>query len=250
MGLPLSVKIEIDINDILVPTAIYVLSTDEVILNERAYEMLGMKSNQVFDLSTWKKINPFMNDIVKKHGKNRVNDQRLQVILFNGKQEILKYSLGSTVIPSFGKVYLIYFGKIHDNQLSTSNTLLSSLEDELIQLKPYLNRTGKTIYRNFMKRYFGVENRQLTLDDLVNYEKELRLIHQTYPLLTHREVILCCLLLNDFEISEIALFTNRTPESVSVTIHRINKKLDFMNRKELIDNLKELVEDETNKTDE
>ena len=90
----------------------------------------------------------------------------------------------------------------------------------------------------------------MTLDDLVNYEKELRVIHQTYPLLTHREAIICSLLVNDLEINEIALVTNRTIESVSVTIHRINKKLDFMNRKELIDNLKELVEDETNKTDD
>ena len=62
-------------------------------------------------------------------------------------------------------------------------------------------------------------------------------------MLTHRELILCSLLVNDHEINEIALITNRTPESVSVTIHRINKKLDITSRKELIDTLKGLIND-------
>lgn len=244
MGLPKNLRIEIDINDILVPTAFYVFSTDEVILNERAFELLGMKPNQVFDLTTWRKINPFMKDMIKKHTEAKVFDQKVQVLLFNGKQEILKYSSGRTVIPSLGSIYLIQFDKLHDNQSISTDTFLSSLKEDLIQIKPYLNRNGKTMYRKIMKKYFGEVNRQLTLDDLVNYENELRIIQHAYPLLTHRELILCCLLVNDLEINEIALFTNRTPESVSVTIHRINKKLDIMNRKELIDRLKELLNEE------
>src|SRR5690554_2171212 len=243
-GLPSRYTIEIDINDIQVGTAIYIFSTGEVILNKRAYELLGMKSNQVFDLTTWNKINPFMKDIVKKHGKDSVIEQRVQVFLFDGKQEILKYSLGTITTAALGRVYLVHFGKMYDSQSPSTTSSLSSIKEELAQLKPYLNRTGKAMHRRFMKHHFGEDNRQLTLDDLVYYERELRVIQQAFPLLTHREVILCCLLVSDFDISEIALITNRTPESVSVTIHRINKKLDFMNRKELIDNLKELVREE------
>lgn len=184
-----------------------------------------------------------MKDMVKKYGEAKVFDQKVQVLLFNGKQEILKYSSGRTVIPSLGSIYLIQFDKLHDNQSVSSATFLSSLKEELIHIKPYLNRNGKSMYRKIMKKYFGEDNRQLTLDDLVHYEKELRVIQQAYPMLTHRELILCSLLVNDHEINEIALITNRTPESVSVTIHRINKKLDITSRKELIDTLKGLIND-------
>lgn len=249
-GEPSNSTIEIDINDIPLATAIYILSTNEVILNKSAFELLGMKSNEAFDLTTWKKINPFMKDFVKKHERDSVTDQKIQVILFNGKQEILKYSLGCITSPTLGEIYLVHFTKYTDKQSTASFSSLFSIKEELMRLKPHLNRTGKTMYRTLMKKYFEEESRQLTLDDLVSYEKELRIIQRAYPSLTHREEILCCLLVNDLDIYEIALATNRTPESVSVTIHRINKKLGFMNRKELINALKDLVRDENSGHDE
>ena len=95
---------------------------------------------------------------------------------------------------------------------------------------------------NILKKYFREEsNQQLTLDDLVYYEKELRIIQKAYPLLSHREVILCGLLVNDMDSKDIASITNRTLDSVFVTIHRINKKLDFLNKKQLVNTLKELI---------
>lgn len=247
---PSNDTVVIDINDIPFPIAIYIFSTNKVILNEPALELLGMQSNEAFDLATWNRINPFMKDILTKQGRGDVIDQKVQVMLFNGKLEVLRYSLGSVLSPLLGAVYIIYFSKISDKNSAASFSFIHTIKDELAQLKPYLNRTGKTMHRTLMKKFFGEENKQLTVNDLVSYEKELRAIQQAYPLLTHREEILCCLLVNDLDIYEIALATNRTPESVSVTIHRINKKLGFMNRKELIDTLKDLVRDENSNHDE
>lgn len=247
---PSNDTVAIDINDLPFPIAIYIFSTNRVILNEPALELLGMKSNEAFDLATWNRINPFTKDILTKHGRGDVTDQKVQVMLFNGKLEVLRYSLGSVLSPLLGAVYIIYFSKVSDKSSAASFSFIHSIKDELAQLKPYLNRTGKTMHRALMKRYFGEENKQLTLNDLVAYEKELRIIQRAYPSLTHREEILCCLLVNDLDIYEIALATNRTPESVSVTIHRINKKLGFMNRKELINALKDLVRDENSNHDE
>ena len=247
---PSNDTVAIDINDLPFPIAIYIFSTNRVILNEPALELLGMKSNEAFDLATWNRINPFTKDILTKHGRGDVTDQKVQVMLFNGKLEVLRYSLGSVLSPLLGAVYIIYFSKVSDKSSAASFSFIHSIKDELAQLKPYLNRTGKTMHRALMKRYFGEENKQLTLNDLVAYEKELRIIQRAYPSLTHREEILCCLLVNDLDIYEIALATNRTPESVSVTIHRINKKLGFMNRKELINALKDLVRDENSGHDE
>lgn len=247
---PSNDTVAIDINDLPFPIAIYIFSTNRVILNEPALELLGMKSNEAFDLATWNRINPFTKDILTKHGRGDVPDQKVQVMLFNGKLEVMRYSLGTVLSPLLGAVYIIYFSKVSDKSSAASFSFIHSIKDELAQLKPYLNRTGKTMHRALMKKYFGEENKQLTLNDLVAYEKELRIIQRAYPSLTHREEILCCLLVNDLDIYEIALATNRTPESVSVTIHRINKKLGFMNRKELINALKDLVRDENSGHDE
>ena len=171
-----------------------------------------------------------------------VVDQKAHVILFNGKHEIMNYSLTRIKNPKLGKISIIHFSKASEKYSIASISSLYSIKDELAKLKPYLNRTGKLMHEAIMKKYFREEsNQQLTLDDLVYYEKELRIIQKAYPLLSHREVILCGLSVNDMESKDIASITNRALDSVFVTIHRINKKLDFENRKHLVDTLKDLI---------
>lgn len=43
------------------------------------------------------------------------------------------------------------------------------------------------------------------------------------------------------ETKDIASITNRSIDSVFVTIHRINKKLNLVNKKDLTETLKEVV---------
>lgn len=234
-------RIMVDINQIPYPTAVYIPSDDEVILNKRAYETIGMNNGEVFDLTTWKKINPYLGDIIKKLDKNIVHDQKIHVILFNGKHEIMNYSLTCVTNPLLGEIYIIHFSKASEKYSVASLSALYSIKEEISKLKPYLNRTGKNIHESMMKKYFREENHQLTLDDLVYYEKELRIIQKAYPSLSHREVILCGLLVNDMDSKDIASITNRTLDAVFVTIHRINKKLNILNKKQLVDTLKELV---------
>ena len=170
-------------------------------------------------------------------------DEKAHVILFNGKHEIMNYSMTRIKSPVYGKISIIHFSKASEKYSVASISALYSIKDEVAKLKPYLNRTGKSMHEAIMKKYFREEsNQQLTLDDLVYYEKELRIIQKAYPLLSHREVILCGLLVNDMESKDIASITNRTLDSVFVTIHRINKKLDLLNKKHLVDTLKELIQ--------
>lgn len=82
---------------------------------------------------------------------------------------------------------------------------------------------------------------------MVYYEKELSIIQKAYPLLSHREVILCGLLVNDMDSQDIATITNRSIDAVFVTIHRINRKLNFENKKQLISKLRELISSDVNK---
>lgn len=237
-------RIVVDINEIPYPTAVYVSSKDEVILNRRAYETLGMNEGEVFDLITWKKINPYLSDVIKKLDKDIINDQKVHVILFNGKHEIMNYSLTRITNPLLGEISIIHFSKASEKYSVASISSLYSIKEEVAKLKPYLNRTGKIMHESLMKKYFRMENQQLTLDDMVYYERELRIIQKAYPSLSHREVILCGLLVNDMDSKDIASITNRTLDAVFVTIHRINRKLDILNKKQLIDTLKELVRQE------
>lgn len=237
-------RISVDIDQIPYSTAVYIPAKEEVVLNKQAYETLGMDEGEVFDLATWRKINPYIGDCYQKICGDFVNDQKVHVILFNGKHEIMNYSLTCITNPSLGKIYIIHFTKASEKYSVASISSLYSIKDEVAKLKPYLNRTGKSMHESLMKKYFREENQQLTLDDLVYYERELRIIQKAYPTLSHREVILCGLLVNDMDSKDIASITNRTLDAVFVTIHRINRKLNILNKKQLIDTLKELVSKE------
>ena len=234
-------RIVVDINEIPYPTAVYIPLKEEVILNRRAYETLGMHEGEVFDLTTWRKINPYLGDCYKKINEDIVNDQKVHVILLNGKHEIMNYSLTRITNPLLGKVYIVYFSKASEKYSVASISSLYSVKEEVAKLKPYLNRTGKIMHEGMMNKYFREENQQLTLDDLVYYERELRIIQKAYPSLSHREVILCGLLVNNMDSKDIASITNRTLDAVFVTIHRINRKLNILNKKQLVDTLKDLV---------
>lgn len=233
--------IVVNIDEIPFATALYIFSNREVILNKRAYDILGMKENEVFDLVSWLRINPYIGEALNILKQEIVIDNKVHVILFNGKHEILNYSMSNIHNQQLGKISMIHFSKASEKYLVASISSLYSIRDEVAKLKPYLNRTGKNMLDGIMKKYFKEEpNQQLTLDDLVYYEKELKIIQKAFPLLSHREVILCGLLANDMDSKDIASITNRTLDSVFVTIHRINKKLDILNKKQLIDTLKEL----------
>ena len=58
----------------------FISSTRSVILNKRAYDILEMKVNEVFDLAV-ARINPYFEDILKKFEQDIVIDQKAHVIL-------------------------------------------------------------------------------------------------------------------------------------------------------------------------
>lgn len=236
-------RIFFDFNEIPQPTAVYIPSTNEVILNKLARNVLGMKENELFDLSTWNKINPYFEDEIKSVSlQENVINHKVHVILFNCKHEIMNYSITHVHNSQFGKICIIYFSRASEKYSVASISSLYSIKEEVAKLKPYLNRTGRQMHEATMKKYFREElNRNLTLNDLVYYEKELHIIQNAFPSLSFREVILCGLLVNDLESQDIAAITNRTIDSVFVTIHRINKKLNLDNKKQLIATLKNLV---------
>lgn len=227
-----------------VPTAIFLPSHKKIFLNKYASECLGLKENESFDLQKWYLLNPQLNDIYYNTERYTALNQKALVTLFNNKREFISYNIVYIPSKTFGNYYLICFSKSDKKYSALSISTLYSIKEDISKLKPYLNNAGKTELESIMTKYFPDEKKELKLDDLVYYEKELQMIQKALPFLSNREVLLCGLLLNNIESNDIASLTNRTMNSVFVTIHRINKKLNLMDKKELIKILRKIVDKE------
>ena len=234
-------KVIVGINEIPFPTAIYFLESKRVILNKLAYECMGLKVGETFDIESWKRNNNNFTDIIINGKEDIISNQKEHIVLPNGKHEIINFSMTHIKNTYLGNIYILNFTKSIEKYSAASISSLYNIKDEISKLKPYLNRTGRKMVESLMKKYFRDENQQLTLDDIVYYKNEIREIKKAFPSLSHREVILCGLLINNMETKDIASITNRTIDSVFVTIHRINKKLNLTNKKDLIETLKEIV---------
>lgn len=55
-----------------------------VVLNKAARDLLELKTNQEFNLDKWRKINPHLDNILRKIDKEVITDQRIIITLFNG----------------------------------------------------------------------------------------------------------------------------------------------------------------------
>lgn len=243
-----AISLPIKIDDIPYPAVLYFPSTDDFFVNKQAYSVLGIKSSNSSDVRKWWKMNPKLSQIIKLIKTGTISNQKYHVVLYNGKQDIVNFSSSLVSSSLMGDAYLIQISKASDKCSMCAIATTLSLKEEIVKLKPYLNKTGRTIFDKIMSEYFTEkDNKHLTLDDLVYYEKELRIIQKTYPFLSNREVILCTLLVNNMSSSNIANITNRTEGAVFVTIHRINKKLNLNNKNELIQILRDLVKSENDK---
>lgn len=234
-------NVVLGINDIPYPVAIYFLREKEVVMNRVAGSLLGIREDMAFNWRNWLRINPFLRDEIRKNNQSVMFDQKAHIVLFNGKHLIINYSYRHCAHLQFGDMKIFFFSKTPVTYSVASLSALYSVKDEMAKLKPYLNRCGKQMHEKLMGKYFREENQQLTLDELVYYEKELRIIEKAFPVLTHREVIMCGLLAHHINTKDIATLTNRTLDSIFVSIHRINKKLDLQNKKELIFTIKSLL---------
>lgn len=80
----ISKEFAIDLDILLFPTAVYIPNSRKVALNKAARVLLELKANQEFNLDKWKKINPHIENILKRINKELITDQRIIITLFNG----------------------------------------------------------------------------------------------------------------------------------------------------------------------
>lgn len=238
----LNKKIITDLNIIPHPCAIYILKSQEIHMNAYTFDLLGLKGEQNFDINKFLTINPHLQSLLyKKDFSNITFLHKVKIKLFNGKYDSI--NLRAQLIPDqeIGKVYFISLSRAEASSSVNPMFSLYLVKNEIDQLKPYLSETGMAKLDKIIKAYFSEKSKTLILEDLIVYEKELQVIQKKLPELSSREVLLCVLLLNNLSLNEIATLTNRTLNSVSVNIHRINKKLNLLNKNELITKLQEIA---------
>lgn len=235
-----------DLDVLLFPTAIYVMPSKTIVLNKYAHELLGLRENQSFNLDKWKKMNPQIGDILAKIEHNFISDQRILITLFNGKKEIISFNLSIIKYNDTGRIYIIQFRKATNKYSVSTLSSLQTISDDVKKLMPYLNNHGKTLLKEILSNHFQEDKKELISDDIVYYEKEIKIIEEAFPTLTHQEVIICGLLLNDLDSNEISLLTKKSLNSIFVTIHRINKKLNIKDRKDLVETLEKTIIEKSN----
>lgn len=235
----------INLDVLLYPTAVYLYPLEKVSLNKQAQELLGIKDKQVFNIDKWRSINPHVNEILRNIDKEIITDQKILITLFNGKKEIISFNLSIIKHNDIERTFIIQFMKAANKYSVSSLSSLFSLGDEIKKLMPYLNNTGKKLLKDILQSHFQEENKQLIAEDLIYYEREIQIIEEAFPELSHQEILICGLLINDMDSNEISMLTKKSLNSIFVTIHRINKKLNIKDRKELVTALQKLINEKS-----
>lgn len=231
-----------DLNIIPYPCAIYIEKSKKIYLNIYTAELLGLKQNERFDIEKFLVLNPSLQSILHKDEFSNINAfRKVKLKLFNDKYENISIRVQSVDNKKGDKTYFIFISKTDSGSDVNSMFSLYLMKNEIAQLKPFLNTIGISKLNKINETFFGNKNKILILEDMVSYEDELQAIQKEFSTLSSREVLICVLLYNNLSINDIAKLLNRTLNSVSVTIHRINRKLNLANRNELIQKIREVI---------
>lgn len=223
------------------PMVILMSLTLEVFMNKKARAILETPIDEEMDVRGLLNANKHIMDIDKFASHESLTNKSLIINLLSGKEIRIEYSFNRLKDDILGLIYFITFNKKELSIPSESVFSMSMVKEDISKLKDNLNNEGKEVLNEILKQYFNKEHKQLSLEDLVNYEKELQIIQKEFPLLSRREVLLCGLLVHDMEFNDIAALTNRSLNSIFVTIHRINKKTNIPNKTELTNVLKKII---------
>jgi len=154
---------------------------------------------------------------------------------------IVYVDIVACVFPDKQNFVLLQFSETSLQNQTLLTQLIKSFRQEIIRLKPYLNKPGKELLQQIIKDDVleGVINNKSTQTiqlEVVRDERITQLVRM-FPELTNGELALCGFLSLRMSMDEIASVTSKTPNSLRVTFHRIVRKLNLNSGKELIKRL-------------
>lgn len=222
------------IDSIPYATAIYILNNDCIHFNKLALNTLEINKTEDFDIVNWRKRNPYIEQVIRRLTNNNILlDQKVLIVLNSGKKEIMNFNLSVLRNTTIGHIYVIYFNKVSTKYSASVMSSLHSIKEEVRKLAPFLNKAGKELLTEITEKYFTDHDKSLGINHLMYYEKEIFIIQESFPFLKHHEIIICSLLINNMDDSDISFLTKKSLNSIYVTVHRIKKKMNVKNRTEL-----------------
>lgn len=146
-----------------------------------------------------------------------------------------------TSFPNKENYFLIQFSDNSHVTQSVFKNLVEGIRNEILQLKPYLNKPGKELLGQIIynEKLEGIINNKPIQSQQIELIRQERMneLSKIFPYLSIKELILCAYLSQKIGIEEIAKITGKTSNSLRVALHRIVDKTHSLNTKEFLKKL-------------
>lgn len=173
------------------------------------------------------------------------NPTKVKKIIFKRlDKSIACVDISACYVPENKNLIFIQFIDNSPKSNILYTTILQTFKQEILQLKPYLNKPGKEMMEaiigaNTLQKIVSKKSTFLTNSELLNDDR-IRSIIRLFPDLTYNELVLCEYLSLRLTIEDIATITGKTENSLRVSLHRIVKKVSISNGRELIRKLEDI----------
>ena len=168
-------------------------------------------------------------------------------MLFRRKDNtIVCVEINACLFPKQKNLILIQFTETSQHNQELLAQIIQAFRVESLRLKPYLNKPGKELLEKINNNYVleGILSNKATQNiqlEVVRDDRVTQLVGM-FPELTNSELALCGFLSLKMSMDEIASVTDKTPNNLRVTFHRIVRKLGLSSGKELIKKLETIKE--------
>jgi len=214
-------------------------------INDQGIELFRCKSAQAFfDKGN---INSLIID--QKYFYETANELRnstkvvhKNILLRRFDKSIVCTNLFASLLPEYQNYILLQFTEISAKMHALLIEMIQSLRHEATTLNPYLNKPGRELLEDMLKKtkISNIYDKQFSkqINGEVVRENIMAQLIEEFPMLTDSELALCGFLSLKMTIEEIASLTGKTGNSLRVAFHRMLLKTQFKTGKEFLRKLK------------
>jgi DNA-binding CsgD family transcriptional regulator len=173
---------------------------------------------------------------------NEINETRISVekmlLIRRFDNSVTSATLSAQYFKSDFEGIIMQFAELSGKTNAFLTEKIKLIRNDITLLKPYLNKPGKELLEKVIAKNLAENTSEYNFSHK-NYYNLIppaileRISHQ-FPSFTNSELNLCSLLSLKLDIEEIANLTDKTANSIRVTFHRLLKKTNLQNRKELL----------------
>lgn len=232
------------------PTCAMVIDIHGIIheLNQKAIQFFkaATKEDFIFDKQNIRNMivdSHRATELIKSITKNETFTK--EILLRRFDKTIVGIDLQACYLPDSSNLILIQFSEKKPYSKVYMYELSQAFRREVQRLKPYLNKPGKGILEEIIIEDIVdsiTENKNTKRNQVVEIgEERLNTLTKMFPEFSTTELILCGYLSLKISIDEIATLTNKTPNCLRVSFHRILRKTEFGSGKNFLRKLESIA---------